>query len=142
MTCDERWAGAGRRSSLHMMAAEQCFEIPRGVHDSKDFYTIQARAVEYKQPLEARYSKHSQRRKGRVLQARMPSHVGVGGEERKRFVGSEEKVATNSGVRLCGKILSLVGKVLISLRANNVAGSHRVPVLFRRSSNRRCLSSQ
>ena len=121
---------------------QECFEIPRGVHDPNNFHSIQARAVEYEQPLEARHSKHSQRRKNRVLQARMPPHVGLCGEERKCFVGGEEKVMTNSGVRLRGKIISLVGKVLISLGANNVAGSHRIPVLLRRSSNRRCLSSQ
>jgi hypothetical protein len=138
----EWWAGAGRRSSLHMIAAEQCFEVPRDVHDPKNFYSIPARAVEYEQPLEARHSKQSQRGKSRVLQARMPSHVGLGGEERKGFVGSERKVVTNSGVRLRGKIISLVAKVLIGLRANNLARRHRVPVLFKRSSNRRCLSSQ
>jgi hypothetical protein len=43
---------------------------------------------------------------------------------------------------LRSKIMSLVVKVLIGLGANNVAGSHRVAVLFRRSSNQRCLSSQ
>ena len=114
----------------------------RGVHDPKNFYSIQARAVEYEHPLEARHSKHPQKGKSRVLQARMPSHVGLGGEERKCFVGSEEKVVTNAGVRLRSKIMSLVVKVLIGLGANNVAGSHRVAVLFRRSSNQRCLSSQ
>ena len=37
---------------------------------------------------------------------------------------------------------ALLVEVLIRLRADNVAGTHRIPVLFRRSSNRRCLSSQ
>jgi antitoxin component of RelBE/YafQ-DinJ toxin-antitoxin module len=43
---------------------------------------------------------------------------------------------------LRGKIIGLVVEVLIRLRANDVASTHRIPVLFRRSSNRRCLSSQ
>jgi hypothetical protein len=44
---------------------------------------------------------------------------------------------------LRGKIISLFVKVLIGLRANDVTSNgHRVPVWFRRSSNRRCLSSQ
>ena len=46
------------------------------------------------------------------------------------------------GIRLGGKIIGLVVEVLIRLRTNNVASAHRIPVLFRRSSNRRCLSSQ
>jgi len=83
--------------SLHTVATQEGFEVPRGVHDPKNFHSLQLWTVEYEQPLEARYSKHSQRRKNRVLQARMPSHVGLGGEERKCFVGSEEKVVTNSG---------------------------------------------
>ena len=57
-------------------------------------------------------------------------------------MGSEEKLVTNLGVRLRGKIIGLVVEVLIRLRANDVASTHRIPVLFRRSSNRRCLSSQ
>ena len=128
--------------SLQTIATQECFEVPRGVHDPKNFDSVRARAVQYEQFLEARYSKHSQRRKSRVLEAGTPSHVGLGSEERKGFVGSEKKVVTNSGVRLRGKIISLVDKVLIGLRANNVASRHRAPVLFRRSSNRRCWFSQ
>ena len=78
----------------------------------------------------------------RVLQAGMPSHVGLGGKERKGFVGSEKKLVSNSGVRLRGKIIGLVVEVLIRLRANDVASTHLITALFRRSSNRRCLSSQ
>jgi hypothetical protein len=43
---------------------------------------------------------------------------------------------------LRGRIIGLLVEVLIRLGANNVASTHRMPVLFRRSSNRRCLSSQ
>ncbi len=110
--------------------------------DPKNLYSIRARSVEYEHSLEARDSKHPQSDKSRVLEARIPSHVGLGGEERKCFVGCEEKVVTNFGACVSSKIISLVVKILIGLGANNVAGTQRVPVFFRRSSNERCLASQ
>jgi hypothetical protein len=36
----------------------------------------------------------------------------------------------------------LIFKILVRLGANDVADGHRVPVFFRRSSSRRCFSSQ
>jgi antitoxin component of RelBE/YafQ-DinJ toxin-antitoxin module len=57
-------------------------------------------------------------------------------------VGGEEKPVAHLGVCLRGKIIGLVVEVLIRLGANNVASTHRIPVALRRSSSRRCLSSQ
>ena len=72
----------------------------------------------------------------------MPSHLRLCGEDRKRLMGSEEKLVTNLGVRLRGEIIGLVVEVLIRLGANDVASAHLITALFRRSSKRRCLSSQ
>ena len=108
----------------------------------KNLHSVGAGAVEYEHPFEARHSKNSKRRDTRVLEPTIPSHLRLCGEERKRLVGSKEKLVAHLGVRLRGKIIGLVVEVLIGFRANNVAGTHRIPVLFRRSSKRRCLSSQ
>jgi len=112
------------------------------VDHPKNLHSVRAGAVEYEHPFEARHTKDSQRCNTRVLEPTIPSHLRLCGEERKRLMGSEEKLVANLGVRLRGKIIGLIVEVLIRLRANDVASTHRIPVLFRRSSNRRCLSSQ
>jgi hypothetical protein len=112
------------------------------VDHAKNLNSVGARAVEYEHPFEARHSKDSQRCNTWVLEPIIPSHLRLCGEEGKRLVGSEEKLVAHLGVRLRGKIIGLVVEVLIRLWANNVASTHRMPVLFRRSSNRRCLCSQ
>ena len=108
----------------------------------KNLHSVWAGAVEYEHPFEARHSKDSQRCNSRVLEPTIPSHLWLCGKERERPVGGEEKLVAHVGVRLRGKIIGLVVEVLIRLWANNVAVAHFVPVLFRRSSNRRCLSAQ
>ena len=108
----------------------------------KDLHSVRERPVEYEHPFEARHSKDPQRCNTRVLEPTIPSHLRLCGEERKRLMGCEEKLVPHVRVRLRGKIIGLVVEVLVRLRANDVASSHRLPFLFRRSSNRRCLSSQ
>ena len=108
----------------------------------KNLHSVQAGAVEYEHPFEPRHSKDSKRCNARVPEPTIPSHLRLCGEERKRLVGSEEKLVAHLGVRLRGKIIGLVVEVLIRLRAKNVARTHRLPVLFSSSSNRRCLCSQ
>ena len=201
--------GVADPCSPQTIATQEGFEVPRGVHDPKNFHSLQLWTVEYQQPLEARYSKHPQRREqgssgenaipcwavwrgvktfrgqrggscARLGDLQGPVKVpgladsgalamSIACEVRSllpfsapRCVGAlwagswlpaqkrEQAPALHIGATLTGpwgtclsgKIISLVGKVLIGLGANNVAGSHRVPVCLRRSSNRRCLSSQ
>jgi len=112
------------------------------VDHPKNLHPVRAATVEYEHPFEARHPKDSQRCNTRVLEPAIPSHLWLCGEERERFVGSEEKLVAQLGVRLSGKTIGLVVEVLICFRADNVASTHRVPALFRRSSNRRCLSTQ
>ena len=128
--------------SLSTLATQERLEVSRAVDHTKNLHSARARAVEYEPPFEARHSKDSKRRNTRVLEPTIPSHLRLFGEERKRLVGSEEKLVAHLGVRLRGKIIGLVVGVLIRLRANKVASTHRIPVLFRRSSKRRCLYSQ
>jgi hypothetical protein len=112
-------------------------------HDSTIFsHLLRAGEVEHKRPFEARDSKDSQRCNTRVAEPTMPSHLRLCGEERKGLMGCQEKPVAHLGVRLRGKIIGLVVEVLIRLRAKHVARTHRIPAFFKRSSNRRCLSSQ
>jgi len=96
------------------------------VDHPKNLHSVGARAVEYEHPFEARHSKDSKRCNTRVLQPTIPSHLRLCGEERKRLVGSEEKLVAHLGVRLRGKVIGLVVEVLIRLRANNVASTQKV----------------
>ena len=108
----------------------------------KNLHSVWTRKVEHEHSFEARHSEDSQRCNTTGLEPTMPSPLRLRGEERKCLMGGEEKPVANLGARLAGKMIGLVVEVLIRLGANNVARTHRVPVLFRRSSNRRCLSSQ
>ena len=79
---------------------------------TKNLHSVGARAAEYEHPFEARHSKDSKRCSTRVLEPTIPSHLRLCGEDRKGFMGSEEKLVTNLGVRLRGKIIGLVVEVL------------------------------
>jgi len=106
----------------------------------ENLHSVRTWAVKYKHPFEAGHSKNAQRFDTGGVQATMPSHFRLCGEERKCLVGSEEKPVADLGARMCGKVKGLVVEVLVGFGANDVACAHRV--LFRRSSNRRCLLSQ
>jgi hypothetical protein len=112
------------------------------VNYTKNLLSIRPRSVEHAHTFEVRHPKDSQRCQTRHLEPAMPSHLRLCGKERERFVCGEEKLVTNPRAGLRGKIIGLVVEVLIRLRADDVAGTHLVPVLLRRSSNWRCLASQ
>ena len=81
-------------------------------------YSVRPRVVKYEYPLETCHSKDTHRCETRVCKPAMPSHLRLGGKERKGLMGSEEKLVTNLGGRLRGKIIGLVFEVPVRFGAD------------------------
>ena len=128
--------------SFEPFARQERLQVSRAVHHTKNFNSVRARTVKHEYLFKTGDPKNTQRFKTGVLEPRMPSHLGLCGEESKRLVGGDEEAVTGFWARFRGKVISLVVKVLVRLRTNDVASTHRVPVFLRRSSSRRCFSSQ
>lgn len=112
------------------------------MHNPKNLNSVRPRAVEHDYSFEARHTKNSQRCQARMLEPRMPSHLRLRGEESEGLMSSYEETMTDFGVRFRREVIGLVVEVLVCLRANGVVSIHRVSVFCRRSSSRRCFSSQ
>jgi hypothetical protein len=73
----------------------------------------------------------------------MSPHVGLRGKKSERTVGRNEKTVADFGTRPRGVVVRLMIKVLVCFGSDDLStAAHRVPVFFRRSSRRRCFSSQ
>ena len=76
-----------------------------------------------------------------MFEARVPTHLRLSGEERKRFMSRYKEPMPDFRPGFRGIVERLIIKVLVRLRANEVT-AHRVPVILRRSSSLLCFSSQ
>src|SRR5690242_524205 len=84
-----------------------------------------------------------QRFKPRVLESGAPAHARLGGEKGKRVVGREQEPMPKLGACFPSVVIRLLIEIQVSSWPDNVAAfAHRVPVFFKRSSSRRCFSSQ
>ena len=87
--------------------------------------------------------KHAQEFELRVLETRLPPHVGLRRQERERVVGCHQESVANFGTSYGGVVVCLVLKLPVCFGPDYVAAfAHRGPVFFRPSSRRRCFSSQ
>jgi hypothetical protein len=75
-----------RSPSLNTFATKERLEVSRTVDHPKNLQSVRAWAVEYERLFKARHSKDSQRCNARVLEATIPSHFRLCGEERKRVL--------------------------------------------------------
>ncbi len=73
---------------------------------------------------------------------RMPTYVGLCGQQAKRLVGGKEKPVTEFGACLSCEVIRLIVKVMVGLGPDDVERVHRALEFFRRSSSRRCFSCQ
>ena len=130
-------------NSDETLAAQKCLQIPRPVNNPQDLCAIEQREIEDENPLKIRDPKHPEVLEISVSESSMPSHVGLGGKKSKGVVGRYEKTVADFGTGDDGVIVRLILKILVCFGSDDVpAFAHRVPVFFRRSSRRRCCSSQ
>ena len=130
-------------SSDETLASQECLEIARAVNGPQDFHAIEQREIEDENPFEIRYPKHPQALEISVSESSMPPHLGLGGKKNKGVVGRYEKTVADFGTGDGGVIVRLILKILVCFGSDDVpAFAHRMPVFFRRSSRRRCCSSQ
>ena len=93
--------------------------------------------------LHIRDPEHPQVLEIRVSESSMPSHVGLGGKKSKGVVGRYKKTVADFGTGGGGVVVRLILTILVCFGPDDVpAFAHRMPVFFRRSSRRRCCSSQ
>ena len=143
MRCAIEPPGTAFASSDKTLAAEECLQIPRGMNNPQDLYAIKQREIEKENPFKTRDRKQPQALEIRVSESSMPSHVGLGGQECKGVVGRYEKTVADFGAGGGRVVVRLILKILIGFGSDDVpAFAHRMPVFFRRSSRRRCCSSQ
>jgi hypothetical protein len=77
------------------------------------------------------------------LKVRTPADVGLGSRQGECFIGRDQESVADLRAGDAGVIISLLVKIPIRSRPEDVAAFvHRVPFIFRRSSRRRCFSSQ
>jgi hypothetical protein len=112
------------------------------VYYSQNLDSIRERLVEHEHFFEARYLEDSQGSQIWALELRMPTHLGLCGQQAKGFMGSQEKAVTEVGARLSCQLIRLVVEVLVGLGADDIDSAHLAPVFLRRSSRRRCFSCQ
>src|SRR5215475_12745686 len=73
----------------------------------------------------------------------MLTHLRLSGEKREAFMGGNTEPVAEFRPSFGRVVESLFFEIVVRFRANDVAAlRHRVPVFFRRSSRRRCFSSQ
>jgi hypothetical protein len=73
---------------------------------------------------------------------RMPTYMGLLGQQGKRLMGSQEKAVTEFRASLGREVIRLIVEVVVGLGSDDVNRVHRVLEFFRRSSSRRCFSCQ
>jgi KH domain len=75
--------------------------------------------------------------------AGVPPYIGLSGKKSESIVGRHQKPVAHLGAGHCSVVVGLVVEIPVRSGVDNVAGfAHRAPVFFRRSSRRRCFSSQ
>ena len=78
-----------------------------------------------------------------MTEARTPAHVGLGCEESKSLMSRHQETVAKLGASNSAVIVGLVVKITLCSGSDYIAPfADRVPVFARRSSRRRCLSSQ
>lgn len=110
--------------------------------DSQDFDSLHLGTIKDEDSFEAGYPEDSQGGEFRMLEPGMPSHLGVGRQQGKRFMRRQEKAMANFGTCFPGQIIGLIVEVAVGLWTYDVGAAHRPFVLFSRSSRRRCFSCQ
>jgi hypothetical protein len=112
------------------------------VYYSQNLDSLRNGFIENQHFLKARYRKYSQGGQIGVLEPRMPTYVGLCGQQGKRLVGGQEKAVTEFRARLSREVIRLIVEIVVGLGSDDVDRVHRELEFFRRSSRRRCFSCQ
>jgi hypothetical protein len=112
------------------------------VYYSQNLYSIRKGLIEHEHFLKAGNRKDSQRGQVRVDKPRMPTYVGLCGQQAERLMGGQEKAVTKIRARLSCEVIRLIVEVVVGLGSDDVDRVHRELAFFRRSSSRRCFSCQ
>lgn len=113
------------------------------MNDPQNLHTVEQWKIEDKNSLEILYPEYPHLFELRALQTGTPPDIGLSSEKREGVVGSYQKPVAQIGTGAGCIVVSLLIKIQIRSRPDNVpASAHRVPVFFRCSARPRCFSSQ